>query len=125
MKLFRIGFILITFLSVILFERCVSDTINLDDVPDEANRPYAIDVPGMRIHGTAMEIFDELDVDSIIEVDESGLFWFYYDEEFVQDWDNMLALNEISNSFYYDMSSYLGAGLPGTAVRLTNDEVLF
>ncbi len=122
MKLFRIGFILITFLSVILFERCVSDTINLDDVPDEANRSYTIDVPGMRIQGTAMEIFEELDVDSIIEVDESGLFWFYYDEEFVQDWNNMLALNEISNSFYYDMSSYLGGGLPGTSVRLTNEE---
>ncbi len=122
MKIFRISIILVTFLSVILFQRCVSDTINLDDVPDEANRTYAIDVPGATIHGTAMEIFEELDIDSIIEVDEDGLLYFYYDEEFVKDWESMLALNEISNSYYYDMSSFLGAASLGFPVRVSNNE---
>ncbi len=122
MKIFRISIILVTFLSVILFQRCVSDTINLDDVPDEANRTYAVDVPGGTIHGTAMEIFEELDIDSIIEVDEDGLLYFYYDEEFVKDWESMLVLNEISNSYYYDMSSFLGAASLGFPVRVSNNE---
>ncbi len=117
MKIFKISSILVAFLSVILFQRCVSDTINLDDVPDEANRNYVIDVPGMTIHGTAMDVFEELDVDSIIEVGENGLLWFFYDEEFVQDWEAILSLNQISNSFYYDMLSYTGTSVSRIAIE--------
>ncbi len=118
MKIFKISIILVSFLSVIIFERCVSDTINLDDISDDATRAYSIDVPGGTIRGSVMDIFEELDSDSIIEVDEDGLLWFYYEQEFTQNWQDVLTLNTISGGFYFDLSPYLIAAPLESAIRV-------
>ncbi len=131
MKIYKINVIIVILLSVFLFERCVSDTIDMDEVTDTSNRELSIDGPGVIVEGSVSDLVQELDLDTLVETDENGLLWFKYDIGYTFDWQNLLTLNDISGEYSYDLSEitpilqYGSSLLAGQSIDFSENIVMF
>ncbi len=121
MKIFKVNILIISLLSIVLFGRCVSDTINLDDVSDEANREYSLDIPGLTLRGSITDLFEEFNMDTLLIADEDGLYWYNYNTTSTYDWQSLFTLDSPSGDFEYDFSDFGIVGIPG--INIDNVEI--
>ncbi len=117
MKIFRINVLIVILLNIFLFERCVSDTIDMDEISDNSDREYSLDVPGLTVQGSVLDIIDELDVDTLIEADEDGMLSFYYDMDYSYDCSSVMDFSDISGEYSFALASSISSFVGGQSVE--------
>ncbi len=117
----KINIYILTLVISILTFSCVKDTINVDDISDEANREYTLDIPGGTIHATIKDALAEFEVDTLIEVDKDGLLYVNHTTEFDIEWPMVLSLDDHTGTFSYNLASLPAA----SSLKSTAEQVSF
>lgn len=111
-------YILALMMSMITFS-CINDTIDVDDIADEANREYTFDIPGGTIRSTIKDALSEFEIDTLISVDENGLLYINHKTDFEIDWPMVLTLDDQTGVFSYNLLTMpVVSNLKGTTEQI-------
>ena len=110
-KIKLVRFSLVAVVLATLSISCEEDTINVDDIADEANRPYDFAAPLGNLHVTVEDFLEEYDEEKEITVDAKGDLFYEFSEAYAFELDNVYTLENINYVWTYDPIDDLGLDL--------------
>ncbi|MCW3806273.1 hypothetical protein OM074_11615 [Marinilabiliaceae bacterium D04] len=86
---------------ICMLTSCEQDTINVDDIADEANRTYEFAGPLSNLHISVEDFLEEVDEEGWITKDAEGNLYYEFSEEYPFEIDDVYTLSDVNYSWYY------------------------
>lgn len=95
------------------FFGCKQDDVVLRD-PHKLNRPLNFAAPVINGHFTALDLIERMDTTQHLIVDNEGLIHFSLEQDFMEEWSDLLEFDTPTLDVSYTMPTIPGFGLTGT-----------
>lgn len=105
--------VIITVLLAVAFFGCKQDDVVLRD-PDKLTRPLSFAAPVIKGHFSALDLIERMDTTQYLLVDDEGLIHFRVEQDFSEEWSDLMEFDTPTLDVSYDMPALPGLGLDAT-----------
>lgn len=105
--------VIITVLLAVAFFGCKQDDVVLRD-PDKLTRPLSFAAPVIKGHFNALDLIERMDPTQYLLVDDEGLIHFRVEQDFSEEWSDLMEFDTPTLDVSYDMPTLPGLGLAAT-----------